>query len=159
MLKPILVVSGEESQAPIVLCLIQYLALASFISKTGRTKTSSLSVSLMIYFTMIQYFYRTSHRERFSSIQFGKAFLGFSDYNYYLHGFLILVNTYSSHIIGFLMTPHILSEHSKKVEDSKTVNTNSSVSQVYFNILIINLNLLLCSTIMCVVTKRELMFP
>jgi hypothetical protein len=33
-----------------------------------RKKLSSVYVSMLIYLTMIQYFYRTTHRERFSSL-------------------------------------------------------------------------------------------
>ena len=70
-----------------------------------RKRVSSVHVSMLIYLTMIQYFYRTTHRERFSSLQFGKVFLGFTEYNYWLHGALVLMNTYAPHIIGFIMLP------------------------------------------------------
>lgn len=72
-----------------------------------RKRLSSVYVSMLIYLTMIQYFYRTSHRERFSSLQFGKAFLGFTEYNYWLHGALVLMNTYAPHIIALMMLPWV----------------------------------------------------
>jgi len=131
ILKPLLLVSGEESQLALVLCLIQYLAIK-------RLPTQS---PLLVCLTMTQYFYKTSHRERFSAIQFSRAYLGFPSYNFYLHGFLVILNTFAPHILGMSLMPHVLGR-----------DEGASV-------LALNFNLLLCSTIMCAVTKRELMFP
>jgi hypothetical protein len=72
---------------------------------------------------MTQYFYRTSHRERFNSLQFGKTFIGFTEYNYYLHALLIILNTYSAHIIVLFLTP-ISFEPTEQATDDDTAGKN-----------------------------------
>lgn len=47
-------------------------------------------------------------RNKFASIRFGSVFMGFINYNYFLHGFLTLLTTYYSHIICFLLLPFYL---------------------------------------------------
>ena len=140
LIKPMLIVAGHQSQVVLMLCLFQYMALENISDKSTTTTL------LLVYLTMQLYFYRTSHRERFSSIQFAKAFLGFTDYNYYLHGFLVILNTYSSQIIGFLLLPLIS-------------NKSNSTVEMTMRLFTMNLTVLLLSSIMCQVTKRELMFP
>lgn len=131
ILKPLLLVSGEESQLALILCLVQFLA----IKHLPRQST------LLVFLTMTQYFYRTSHRERFSSLQFSRAYLGFPIYHFYLHGFLVTLNTFAPHILGMALLPYVTCR-----DEGGTV-------------LALNFNQLLCSTIMSAVTKRELMFP
>lgn len=113
LMKPLFLVNGVTQQLVLVLCLVQFIALREFLR--GLTKKATpLVVALLYYFMIVQYFYRTSHRERFSSIQFGKAFLGFSTYNYWLSGALVVLNTYTAHLIAFLLLPYFLSFYHKK---------------------------------------------
>lgn len=88
----------------IVLCFAQYYFLRRYFD--GLTvKPTAAMYTLLVYLIITQYFFRTGHRYRFSTIQFAKAFLGFHEYNYYVNGFLVTLNTYSSHLIGFLLLP------------------------------------------------------
>ena len=126
-----------------------------------------MTLALLHYFTILQYFYRTSHRERFNTVQFAKAFLGFTEYNYCLHGFLVLINTYSSLIIGFLILPYLLTDTTeyKKVKNEdespkdKSKVARYDVARIVGYMILITVVLFLCSSIMSTVTKRELMFP
>lgn len=79
---------------------------------------------------------RTSHRPKFSSIQFGKAYLGFNTYNYYLHGFLVLLNTYSANIIGFLMLPYMLTTKKTHV-NHRSANKAITLSSILIAFLFI----------------------
>ena len=47
-------------------------------------------------------------RSKFASIRFGSVFMGFINYNYFLHGFLTLLTTYYSQVICFLLLPFYL---------------------------------------------------
>ena len=145
IMKPLLLASGDDCCIPLVLLFIQYLSLARYI-KTLRNPSKGY-ISIVVYLLMQQGFYRTSHRERFSSIQFGKAFLAFPHYNFCLHAFLIILNTYSSQILGLIMLPHILG------------NTNNFKRQEGSLVKTLQILVFTCSSIMCLVTKRELMFP
>lgn len=80
------------------------LALKVILSRL-RLKPITFSLAIVLYLTAHQYWFRTKHRNRFSSIKFGSVFVGFTEYNYFLHGFLTLVATYSSHIVTMLMMP------------------------------------------------------
>jgi hypothetical protein len=92
---------------------------------TEETKNVPLALAL-INLTMLQYFYRSGLRERFSSIQFSKAFLGFPTYNYLLHAFLVLLNTYSSHVLALTSLPFILSSESAEKENPPTYSKVAS---------------------------------
>jgi hypothetical protein len=112
-LKPLLLIAGEDSLVPLALAVVHFVALS-------RLQLKSVPLLAMLMYLSGQcYFYRTSHRERFSSIQFGKAFLGFTEYRFYLHGALVLMNTYSAHIISCLMVPIVVtSRYTKRVAQS-----------------------------------------
>lgn len=88
----------------ILLCLIQHLATRAFLHKL-RVKPSTLALATIFMLTMTQYFFRAGVRNKFASIRFGSVFMGFINYNYFLHGFLTLLTTYYSHIICFLLLP------------------------------------------------------
>ena len=107
LLKPLLLLSGPENALPLLLLITQLLALSSFLAQ-HRRQINTTMISMLLYLTMIQYFYRTSHRERFSSLQFAKAFVGFTQFNYYLHGVLVIINTYTAQIIGMMMVPVVV---------------------------------------------------
>ena len=131
-----------------------------------RKRLYSVQVSMLVYLTMIQYFYRTTHRERFSSLQFGKAFLGFTEYNYWLHGGLVLMNTYAPHIICFMMLPWVEEslrdpkrDKVEEEEESQVHESNISCKKISLQLVFFAFTLNACSCIMVMVTKRELMFP
>jgi hypothetical protein len=104
LMKPILIVNGKTNQLVVVLCLVQLIALRTLVAG-ARVKPSQMWYAMTIQCSIWQYFYRTSHRESISSIQFGKAFLGFTEYHFQLHGALVVINTYSAYLIAFFMLP------------------------------------------------------
>lgn len=106
MMKPIFIVNGPQQTMSILLIVVNLLALKIFVQNL-KFKPNILTYAVMLYYTIQLYFYRTSHRERINSIQFAKAFLGFPQYQYYLHGFLVTLNTFSPHFIGFLLLPYL----------------------------------------------------
>jgi hypothetical protein len=63
---------------------------------------------LLMWYTMQQYFNRGSHRERFSSIQFGKVCPGKIYCGLIMHWLLILVELLSPFIIGMYLLPLIV---------------------------------------------------
>ena len=111
LMKPILIVNGELSQLVIILCFAQFIFLKSYLNNL-KIKPPPMLIAYIVFLITNQYFYRTGHRQRFSAIQFGKAFLGFPKYNYYLHQSLVILNTYSSYFIGFFLLPCIMSKPS-----------------------------------------------
>ena len=62
-------------------------------------------IVLFVYFTMQQYFYRTSHRERFSSLQIGKVCPGKSLCIDEIEWPLMMLDVFGPHIVGFLILP------------------------------------------------------
>ncbi|TNV84492.1 hypothetical protein FGO68_gene11513 [Halteria grandinella] len=106
LVKPIILVNGPQSTLTIVMLIVQLLSIKSFVIKL-KLRPHILTYATLIYFTLLQYFYRTGHRERISSIQFQKAFLGFPQYNYFINGFLVVLNTFSSHALGFFLVPYL----------------------------------------------------
>ena len=62
LMKPILLVNGKQSQIVIVLCFAQFIAIRYIFSKVS-IKPKLLTTALLVYFTILQYFYRTSHNE------------------------------------------------------------------------------------------------
>ena len=108
----------------ILLCLVQHLATRAYLLRL-RVKPSTLALSLIFVLTMIQYFYRAGVRSKFASIRFGSVFMGFINYNYFLHGFLTLLTTYYSHVICFLLLPFYLTSKTLPVS-SKAGNKRDS---------------------------------
>ena len=106
LIKPLLIVNGEKTQLVIAMALISLLAIHKITMK-AIVKPHASILAALIYVTMNLYFYRTSHREKISTLQFAKAFLGFPSYNYYLHGFLTALNTYSIHLLAVLLIPYM----------------------------------------------------
>jgi hypothetical protein len=105
--KAMLVLSGRSFQMTIFLCLAQHLATRAFFRHL-KVKPSTFMLSVIFVLTMWQYFFRAGVRNNFATIRFGSIFMGFINYNFYLHGFLILLATYYSHVIGFLLIPFYL---------------------------------------------------
>jgi hypothetical protein len=95
IIKPMIMLNGHTFQVALVACIGQHLALRALVSRLP-VKPSSFTVAMLFYLQGLQYWYRTNHRNRFSSIKLGSVFLGFTSYNYYLHGVLALLITYSS---------------------------------------------------------------
>ena len=95
IIKPMIMLNGHTFQVALVACIGQHLALRGLVSRLP-TKPSSFTVAMFFFLQGGQYWYRTNHRNRFSSIKLGSVFLGFTSYNYYFHGVLALLVTYSS---------------------------------------------------------------
>ena len=95
IIKPIIMLNGQTFQVTLVACIGQHLALRALVSRLP-SKPSSFTVAMLFFLQGGQYWYRTNHRNRFSSIKLGSVFLGFTSYNYYFHGVLALLVTYSS---------------------------------------------------------------
>jgi hypothetical protein len=55
--------------------------------------------------SMMHFFFRNGQKNDFASIKFGAGFLGFQNYNFFLHGFLTLTATYTSHLIPLTLLP------------------------------------------------------
>ena len=64
-----------------------------------------LLIVCFVYFTMQQYYYRSSHRERFSSLQVGKVCPGRGLCNEDLEWCLMLLDVFGAQILGFLLLP------------------------------------------------------
>lgn len=60
---------------------------------------------MFVYFTGQQYFYRSSHRERFSSLQFGKVCPGRNLCNEDLEWALMILESYGAQILCILFLP------------------------------------------------------
>ena len=112
--KAMLVLSGHNFQMVIFLCLAQHLTTRAFLMRL-KIKPSILALSMIFVLTMTQYFFRAGVRNKFASIRFGSVFMGFINYNYFLHGFLTLLTTYYSQVICFLLLPFYLSSVETKV--------------------------------------------
>ena len=81
--------------------LISYLRIVT----TGEPRVRLTLIVLFVYFTMQQYFYRTSHRERFSSLQVGKVCPGKSLCIDEIEWPLMILDLFGPHIVGFLILP------------------------------------------------------
>jgi hypothetical protein len=60
---------------------------------------------------MQQYYYRSSHRERFSSLQIGKVCPGRGLCNEDLEWCLLLLDVFGAQILGFLLLPIFTLDH------------------------------------------------
>ena len=88
--------------------------------------------------------------------------MGFTQYNYYLHGFLTILNTYASHILGIFSLPvflKIINDGSKVTPKGTKEQRGFEVTEIYSLIILINVTVMTFSSIMVMATKRELMFP
>jgi len=119
LIRPMILLNGHTFQFALVACLGQNLALRALIERL-RTKPSSLAVAMFFFVSAGQYWYRTNHRNRFSSIKLGSVFLGFTSYNYYFHGMLSVLVTYSSQLISALMMPWFLDMKLMKASTKKS---------------------------------------
>ncbi len=112
-------------------------------------KPITFSLALVLYLTAHQYWFRTKHRNRFSSIKFGSVFVGFTEYNYFLHGSLTLVATYSSHIVTMLMMPWCIEK--KTLQYSKR--------EVLYSSLWISMFLTVLTWYVGTIQRNDLLFP
>ena len=93
-----------ESQWLVVGCLIQHLAVRKLLVNLSL-KPSAFALGAYLTMTTLHYFYRTGNTNDLGTIKYGAAFLGFPQYNFYLHALLTLAATYTSHLIPFLLLP------------------------------------------------------
>lgn len=123
-MKPILLVGGVESQLILVIYLRNLLAL-KFIA-TYQDKQSRFLYCIIFYASMSLFFLRTGHRYQLDKLQFAETYLGFSVFKPALHTFLLVLNTYSTHIMALFMLP--LCSNTTKVTDGSSVPmTRSSI--------------------------------
>lgn len=96
---------------------------------------------MFFFMTASQYWFRTNHRFRFSAIKFGKVFLGFTDYNYYLHGFLTLLVTYGAHLLTSFMMPWFLLGITRSLTLKEQIQSQQStnVKPVYYGTKVVKL--------------------
>ncbi len=88
--------------------------------------------------------------------------MGFTQYNYFLHGFLTILNTYASHILGIFALPvflKIVNEGSKVTPKGIKESKGFEATEIYSLIILMNVTVMTFSSIMVMATKRELMFP
>jgi hypothetical protein len=62
---------------------------------------------LFAYFTMQQYFFRSNHRQRFNSVQFGKVCPGGVYCGELLHWTLLIYELIAPFVLGLLLLPLI----------------------------------------------------
>lgn len=105
-------------------CLAQHLAVRKLILNLTH-KPSAFALAAYISMTTLHYFYRNGISHDLASIKYGAAFLGFPDYHFYLHGFLTILVTYTSHIIPFLLLPLYLTPDLKQI-----LSSNKSASLI-----------------------------
>jgi len=67
----------------------------------------------IVYFTAMQYYYRSSHRERFSSLQFGKVCPGTEFCDLDLEWLIVIVDVYGAHLFCLLMLPMFTIDYRK----------------------------------------------
>lgn len=77
----------------------------NYAKENSIKKIKMLQIVLFVYFTMQQYYYRSSHRERFSSLQIGKVCPGRGLCNEDLEWVLVLLDVFGAQIVGFLLLP------------------------------------------------------
>jgi len=123
--KPILLVSGKEWQLLIALELLVLMILHSsfFVGTTGYYRC------LILQFASQLFFYRSSHRERFNSLQFGKIYLGFTEYNYYLHSILLILNTFHPILLVHLVNGYTILRHKEEMNKYKKTNTRGMTKE------------------------------
>lgn len=120
LLKAAIHVSSHTGPLLYFLMLLQLFSFSKILSQR-RASMPRLSFPLhcfFVYFTMMQYFYRGNHRERFDSIQFGKVCPGNSFCGVELHWILMLFELFASHLVSYLIMPMII---------------NTNVNQLYNN--------------------------
>lgn len=119
---------GNMSHSPLfgllyLLQLICYLRILDASQTLGLRKVKMLLLVLFLFFTSQLYFYRSSHRERFSSLQFGKVCPGKGLCSPDLEWALMVLEAFSSHLLTMLFLPvftlnYVSGNLSKKDEKS-----------------------------------------
>ena len=109
----------SDGQWLVVGCLMQHLTTRLLINNL-RSKPSLLVLSTYIGATCLHYFYRSGYKNDLSTVKFGAAFLGFTNYNFFLHGFLTLSAFYTQHLIPLMLIPlYITSDISQSYSKMK----------------------------------------
>jgi hypothetical protein len=138
------------------------LALKKILSRL-TLKPALFSVALVMYLTAHQYWFRTRHRNIFSSIKFGSGFVGFTEYNYYLHGFLTSFTTYCSHLVVMLMMPWCITTTIKREGggSNKEIEKKSLYSkrELLFTTLFVSMVLTILTWYVGTIQRNDLLFP
>jgi hypothetical protein len=129
------------------------------ISKLER-KPSVVTLSVYLAITMMQYFFRLGMRNKFATIKFGAAFLGFSDYNFFLHGFLTLLATYTAHILAIFTLPYYLKALNKSSKSiTQTTNNKANIFQTLLIMFLVQFILNLFTALVAIQERYSLRFP
>lgn len=110
LVKAAMLVSGRNGPLLYTCLLTQIYCFANVINHRCDSKPGAtfLIHMLFVYFTMHQYFFRGSHRERINSVQFGKVCPGGIFCGEILHWILIIFELTASYIICLFLLPLIV---------------------------------------------------
>lgn len=64
----------------------------------------------MLHLLAMQSFFATGHWSAFDGLQYARAFVGFEHYNFYTQGFMLLLNTFASHLVASLLASAVSSD-------------------------------------------------
>ena len=106
-----MLVTGKSGPALYCCLLAQLYYFSIVISNRADTESGGSSLTFhcfFVYWTMQQYFFKGSHRENFSSLQFGKVCPGGVFCGEELHWLLIFFEALAPLIISLQMLPIIV---------------------------------------------------
>jgi len=116
---PLLSLVGGPSSS-VAFCLLRLVTryLDDLIGAQPHSSTTlTVSVCYMLLATL--FFYATGHQPQFSSFQFAAPFTGFDEFNKYLGGLIVTVNTWSSHL---LLAIHVYQTYKSRTYELCTIN-------------------------------------
>lgn len=99
--------AGSKSKPLVIGCfyLLQLVSFWKIIENQNLNKVKMSLITLFLYFTSMQYFYRGSHRERFSSLQLGGVCPGSDLCNFNVEWTLLVLEVYGLHVVTVLVLP------------------------------------------------------
>lgn len=110
LVKAAMIVAGQTGPL-LYFCLIMQIYNFSLIINHRRESRPGATFPLQcyfVYFTMQQYFYRSNHRERFDSIQYGKVCPGGVYCGEAMHWILIFFEILAPYILCLLLCPLVV---------------------------------------------------
>eukprot|EP00743_Colponemidia_sp_Colp-15_P011008 GILK01012216.1.p1 GENE.GILK01012216.1~~GILK01012216.1.p1 ORF type:complete len:1093 (+),score=147.36 GILK01012216.1:172-3279(+) len=123
---PLALILGSES--PMILFL--FLLQVYFYIQLNQALSYNLSIPTVTLWYLLsgQYFLATGHRPTFSSLQISSAFVGFEQFNFWLSGTLLALNTFCAQLMCAVTFPLLLFNSVGTFSTSSGSSSSSSSS-------------------------------
>lgn len=114
ILCPILLINGKIGTLVIFLGCSQLYIYVNHIFKKDITSINPFLLSVIFYLLAMEIFYFTRHFCEFSGLDYASGFIGINEFNIYLSGILLIINTFTPFIFIIPFSIMIISKYLMK---------------------------------------------